>query len=64
MFAVMQRKFGFRLGLYCQASIFSLVTVPEPVLAPLQRMPHYDYSLGESGSGDEKSISCQAAGSG
>lgn len=29
------------------------MTVPEPALAPLERIPHYDHSGGESGSGDE-----------
>ncbi len=47
MFAVMSRVFGFRQGIRCEASTFSLVTVPEAELAPLQRIPHYDHSGGE-----------------
>lgn len=47
MFAVMQRVFGFGQGLRCDVSTFSLVTVPEPELAPRQRIPHYDHAGGE-----------------
>ena len=47
MFAIMQRVFGFRKGLSCEVSTFSLVTLAEPDLAPLQRIPHYDHSGGE-----------------
>jgi hypothetical protein len=47
MLAVMSRVFGFRQSMRCEASTFSLVTVPETELAPLQRIPHYDHSGGE-----------------
>lgn len=47
MFAVMSRVFGFRQGIRCDASTFSLVTLPESELAPLQRIPHYDHAGGE-----------------
>lgn len=47
MFAVISRVFGFRQGLRCEMSTFSLVTVPEAELSPLQRIPHYDHSGGE-----------------
>lgn len=42
LFAAMKRVFGFSLGLRCQLSNYSIVTVPEGELAPLQRIPHYD----------------------
>ncbi len=47
MFTVMSRVFGFRQGLRCEASTYSLVTVLEAELSPLQRIPHYDHSGGE-----------------
>lgn len=47
MFAVMSRVFGFRQGIRCEVSTFSLVTIPEAELAPIQRIPHYDHSGGE-----------------
>lgn len=47
MFAVMSQVFGFRQGIRCRFSAFSLVTLPESALAPLQRIPHYDHSGGE-----------------
>ena len=42
MFAVMRQVFGFTRGLRCEVSTFSLVTVPEADLEPLQRIPHHD----------------------
>lgn len=47
MMQVMQRVFGFTKGVRLDASTFSLVTVAETDLAPLQRIPHYDHSGGE-----------------
>lgn len=47
MFAVMGRVFGFSRGIRCEVSTFSLVTVPEAELSPLQRIPHYDHSSAE-----------------
>lgn len=47
MFAVMQRVFGFTRGIRCEASTYSLVTLAEDALAPLQRIPHYDHAGGE-----------------
>ncbi|MGX7953169.1 DUF6445 family protein [Tsuneonella sp. HG249] len=47
MFGAMQRVFGFTRGIRCEVSTFSLVTLPESDLAPLQRIPHYDHSSGE-----------------
>jgi hypothetical protein len=47
MFAIMQRVFGFSRGISCEVSTFSLVTLPEADLSPLQRIPHYDHSAGE-----------------
>lgn len=46
VFAAMMRVFGFARGLRCQAAAFSLVTLPPEELAPLQRIPHYDYPDG------------------
>ena len=43
LFAVMQRVFGFRQGVRCEVSTFSLVTTPEADLVPMQRIPHYDH---------------------
>ena len=47
MFAIMQRVFGFSRGIRCEVSTFSLVTLAEADLAPLQRIPHYDHSRGD-----------------
>lgn len=47
MFQLMSRVFGFRHGIRCEASTFSLVTLPKAELSPLQRIPHYDHAGGE-----------------
>lgn len=47
MFQIMQQVFGFRRGISCEVSTYSLVTLAESELAPLQRIPHYDHSSGE-----------------
>ena len=47
MAQVMQRVFGIRRGITCEASTFSIVTTPPEGLAPLQRIPHYDHASGE-----------------
>jgi len=47
MMHVMQRVFGFTRGVRLDASTFSLVTLAESELAPLQRIPHYDHAGGE-----------------
>ncbi|MFZ1741510.1 MAG: DUF6445 family protein [Pontixanthobacter sp.] len=47
MMQVMQRVFGFSRGVRLDASTYSLVTLREEELAPLQRIPHYDHSGGE-----------------
>ncbi len=47
MYAIMQRVFGFTRGVRCEVSTFSLVTLAEADLAPLQRIPHYDHSSDE-----------------
>ena len=47
LFAIMQRVFGFSCGIRCEVSTFSLVTLAEAELAPLQRIPHYDHSSDE-----------------
>lgn len=43
MFAIMQRVFGFR-SVSCRLSTYSLVTMAEEALSPLQRLPHYDHA--------------------
>jgi hypothetical protein len=47
MMQVMQQVFGFSKGVRLDASTFSLVTLPEEELSPLQRVPHYDHASGE-----------------
>ena len=47
MMQVMQRVFGFTKGIRMEVSTFSLVTLEEDKLAPLQRIPHYDHASGE-----------------
>lgn len=47
MMQVMSRVFGFTRGVRLDASTFSLVTLAEEALAPLQRIPHYDHAGGE-----------------
>ena len=47
MMQIMQRVFGFTRGARLDASTFSLVTLGEHELAPLQRIPHYDHASGE-----------------
>ena len=39
---VMGHVFGFRQNVRCDASSFSIVTLNEANLAPMQRVPHYD----------------------
>jgi Family of unknown function (DUF6445) len=47
MMQIMQQVFGFSRGVRLDASTFSLVTLAEHQLAPLQRIPHYDHAGGE-----------------
>lgn len=47
MMQIMQQVFGFVRGVRLDASTFSLVTLAEHQLAPLQRIPHYDHAGGE-----------------
>lgn len=47
MMHVMRNVFGFTQGVRLDASTFSLVTVDERDLHPLQRIPHYDHASGE-----------------
>jgi Family of unknown function (DUF6445) len=47
MMQVMQQVFGFKQGVRLDASTFSLVTLREDQLSPLQRIPHYDHAGGE-----------------
>ncbi len=47
MMQIMQQVFGFTQGVRLEASTFSLVTLTEEELAPLQRIPHYDHASGE-----------------
>lgn len=47
MMQIMQRVFGFTKGVRLDVSTFSLVTLSEEELQPLQRIPHYDHSSGE-----------------
>ncbi len=47
MMRIMQQIFGFERGVRLDASTFSLVTLAEHQLAPLQRIPHYDHAGGE-----------------
>jgi hypothetical protein len=47
MMQVMQGVFGFSKGVRLDASTFSLVTLAEHELSPLQRIPHYDHAGGE-----------------
>ena len=47
MMQIMQQVFGFKQGIRLDASTFSLVTLGEHELSPLQRIPHYDHAGGE-----------------
>lgn len=47
MMQIMQQIFGFTKGVRLDASTFSLVTLGEHELAPLQRIPHYDHASGD-----------------
>jgi Family of unknown function (DUF6445) len=47
MMQLMQQVFGFSKGVRLDASTYSLVTVGEDELSPLQRIPHYDHASGE-----------------
>jgi hypothetical protein len=47
MMQVMQQVFGVSKGVRLNASTFSLVTLSEAELSPLQRIPHYDHAGGE-----------------
>ena len=47
MFSALQQVFGFRQGISLDVSTFSIVTLPEQKLSPLQRIPHYDHASGE-----------------
>jgi Family of unknown function (DUF6445) len=47
MMQIMQQVFGFTKGIRLDASTFSLVTLTEQELNPLQRIPHYDHAKGE-----------------
>jgi Family of unknown function (DUF6445) len=47
MMQIMQHVFGFSKGVRLDASTYSLVTLDENTLSPLQRIPHYDHSSGE-----------------
>lgn len=47
MMQIMQQVFGFSKGVRLDASTFSLVTLGEGDLSPLQRIPHYDHAGGE-----------------
>ncbi|RZV52913.1 MAG: hypothetical protein EX258_01340 [Sphingomonadaceae bacterium] len=42
MMKLVQDVFGLRQSIGCQVSAFSLVTVAEAELSPVQRIPHYD----------------------
>jgi hypothetical protein len=44
MMQVMMQVFGLRRGIRCETCTFSLVTLAEAELSPLQRIPHYDHS--------------------
>jgi Family of unknown function (DUF6445) len=47
MMQIMQQIFGFSKGVRLDASTYSLVTLGEAELHPLQRIPHYDHANGE-----------------
>ena len=47
MMQIMTQVFGFTKGVKLDASTFSLVTLRQNELAPLQRIPHYDHAGGE-----------------
>ena len=47
MFQALQQVFGFRQGIKLDVSTYSLVTLAEEDLAPIQRIPHYDHAGGE-----------------
>lgn len=42
MMQVMQRVFGVRQGISCDAATYSIVTTPPDQLSAIQRLPHYD----------------------
>ena len=47
MIQIMQQVFGFSKGVQLDSSTFSLVTLGEHELTPLQRIPHYDHANGD-----------------
>jgi hypothetical protein len=47
MMHMMQQVFGFSKGVRLDASTYSLVTLREDELSPLQCIPHYDHAGGE-----------------
>lgn len=47
MMQIMQQIFGFARGIELKVSTFSLVTLTESQLEPLQRIPHHDHSGAE-----------------
>jgi hypothetical protein len=47
MMQIMQQVFGFTKGVRMDASTYSLVTLGEEELHPLQRIPHYDHANGD-----------------
>jgi hypothetical protein len=47
MMQIMRQVFGFANGIRMDASTFSLVTLSEQELNPMQRIPHYDHANGE-----------------
>jgi hypothetical protein len=47
MMQIMRQVFGFAEGVRMGASTFSVVTLSEQELNPLQRIPHYDHANGE-----------------
>jgi Family of unknown function (DUF6445) len=47
MMQIMRQVFGFTEGVRMDASTFSVVTLSEQELNPLQRIPHYDHANGE-----------------
>ncbi len=47
MMQIMQQAFGFRKGVKCDASTYSLVTSAPEKLQPHQCIPHYDHAQGQ-----------------
>jgi Family of unknown function (DUF6445) len=47
MMQIMRQVFGFTEGVRMDTSTFSVVTLSEQELNPLQRIPHYDHANGE-----------------